>query len=555
MRKIFRLLGVLSLIILSSQAWSQQLITGDYTNEPFADFAKQIEKETDYKFYYNPEWTDSIFVNLRVKDKTLDVVLNIVFHDTDLRFIIDPAHDVVITKGQQLMADLPEGFFDVGTEKPEGFDAAMLSYGQEEETKTLKTPIEQKLFSIGIKTQNIQAGTATLAGYIRDATSGEGVVGAVVYVEDPWVGVATDQFGYYSITLPRGRHELKIKSVGMKNTRRQVILYSDGKLDINMEQDVVPLKEVVIESEKDANVRGMQMGLDKLDISTMKHIPQALGETDVMKVALTLPGVQSVGEGASGFNVRGGAVNQNLMLINDAPVFNSSHLFGFFSIFNADVIKSVELYKSGIPAQYGGRISSVFEVKTRDGNKKKITGSGGISPVTSKFMLEGPLVKDKSSFIIGARTTYSDWILKKIPDASIKNSAASFYDFNARFTYEFSDKDAIYLSGYYSADKFKLNSDSLYNYNNQNASLQWKHNFNNKLYGVTTAVYSGYAYNIQDVSVPVNSFDLAYKINEGNIKLDFSYFPNSNHKIDFGYSGIYYDMARATMGQTAVDRW
>ena len=542
MGKFYRILFVIILISSAIVARSQDLITGDYTNYPFHDFAKKIEKETDYKFYYNPAWMDSVLVNLRVKEKPLEVVLNVIFHNTDLRFIIDPSHQVIITKGQELMADLPEGFFDVGNGPSAEYNSSMLSFGQEEEAEKLRTSIENKLFEIGIKTRKIQEGSANLAGYIRDASSGEAVVGAVVYIEDPWTGVASDQFGYYSITLPRGRHEMKIKSVGMKSTKRQIILYSDGKLDINLEQDIIPLKEVVIESEKDVNVRGIQMGLDKLDISTMKQIPLALGETDVMKVALTLPGVQSVGEGASGFNVRGGAVDQNLMLINDAPIFNSSHLFGFFSIFNPDVIKSVELYKSGIPAQYGGRISSVFEVKSRDGNKKKITGTGGISPITSRFMLEGPIIKDKSSFIIGARTTYSDWLLKKIPDASIKNSTASFYDLNARITHEFSDKDALYLSGYYSNDKFKLNSDSLYNYNNQNASLQWKHNFNNKLYGVTTAIFSQYSYNIKDVSVPVNSFELGYKINEGNFKLDFSYFPSSEHKIDFGYSGIYYDL-------------
>ena len=220
-----------------------------------------------------------------------------------------------------------------------------------------------------------------------------------------------------------GRYDLKVRGVGIKNTTRKVVLHGNGKLEIEVEEDIVTLKEVVIEAEKDKNVSGMQMGLEKIDIKTMKQVPTAFGETDLLRVVLTLPGVKSVGEGSTGLNVRGGATDQNLILFNDATLYNPSHLFGFFSAFNPDILQSVELYKSAIPAKYGGRLSSVLDITTREGNKKKFAGSGGIGPLTSRLTLEGPLVKDKSAFIVSGRASYSDWILKQLNDKNFSQRA------------------------------------------------------------------------------------------------------------------------------------
>jgi hypothetical protein len=222
-----------------------------------------------------------------------------------------------------------------------------------------------------------------VAGHIREAKSGEPVPGASVYIEAPNIGVSTDQFGYYALTLPVGTHTLNIRGIGIKNTKRRIQLYSDGKLEVEVEEDITTLKEVIVEAEKDKNVAGMQMGVEKLDIKTMKQVPTAFGETDIMRVVLMLPGVKAIGEGSTGISVRGGGTDQNLILFNDATIYNPSHLFGFFSAFNPDILKSVELYKSGIPAKYGGRLSSVLDISTRDGNKKKYAGSGGIGLLTS----------------------------------------------------------------------------------------------------------------------------------------------------------------------------
>lgn len=427
-------------------------------------------------------------------------------------------------------------------------EGEVVDFLQAEEKKViLQNTLENTLIEVGSKSKIIDGQFVNLAGHIRDSKTGEPLIGAMMYIDNPRIGVATDQFGYYSINLPQGRLSLLLKCIGYKDTKRPLMLYSQGKLDLEMIEDVIPLKEVIIESEKDVNIAGMQMGVERLDAQSMKKVPPVLGEVDVLRVALTLPGVQSVGEGANGINVRGGNADQNLMLLNDATVYNPTHLFGFFSAFNPDVIKSVELHKGGIPAEFGGRISSVFEVQTKEGNNKNFVGSGGISPVTARLAFEGPIVKNKASYIVGGRSTYSDWILNRIPNDAINNSTASFYDLYARISYDINEKNTLYASGYYSHDKFGFNSDTIYSYTNQNVSLQWKHIFNNKLYGVFTGVYSGYTYHVKSEKNEVNAFDMDYAIKNINGKIDFSYFPNSRHKVDFGISSIYYGLEPGSM--------
>jgi hypothetical protein len=291
----------------------------------------------------------------------------------------------------------------------------------------------------------------------------------------------------------------------------------------------------------------MQMGLEKLDIKTMRQVPTAFGETDILRVVLTLPGVKSVGEGSTGMNVRGGATDQNLILFNDAVIYNPSHLFGFFSAFNPDILKTVELYKSAIPAKYGGRLSSVLDIRTRDGNNKKLSGAGGIGLLTSRLTLEGPIIKDKTSFIIGGRTTYSDWILNRLPNSTFKESSASFYDVNAHISHEINEQNTVYLTGYSSQDKFKLASDTTFKYLNQTASIKWKHIFSNKLYGVLTGAHSNYKYNINSEGNPVNASELTYGINQSSIMADFSYFPAAKHALDFGVSSTLYRVAPGSL--------
>src|SRR6202042_2058283 len=239
------------------------------------------------------------------------------------------------------------------------------------------------------------AGKATISGFIRNTRTGEPISGVVLTPEAPAISTVTDRYGYYSLSLPRGHHLLNIQALGMRDSHFQVVLYSDGKLDMDLREQVTTLREVIVSSQKTQNVNRVQLGVEKLDIQTIKTVPTVRGEADILRVVLPLPGVKSVGEASTGLNVRGSATDQNLILFNDATIYNPSHFFGFFSAFNPDVVKTVELYKSSIPARYGGRLSSVLDITSREGNKKNFSGTAGIGLLTSRFMLEGPIVKDK----------------------------------------------------------------------------------------------------------------------------------------------------------------
>ncbi len=283
------------------------------------------------------------------------------------------------------------------------------------------------------------------------------------------------------------------------------------------------------------------MGVQKLDIKTIKQVPVVFGEVDILRITTTLPGVKTVGESSTGLNVRGGAADQNLILFNDATIYNPSHFFGMFSSFNPDVVKDVELYKSGIPAKYGGRLSSVLNITSREGNKKEISGTAGIGALTSRLELEGPLIRDKSSFILAGRTTYSDWLLSLLPD-QYKNSRASFYDLNLNISHELDKKNSFYLTGYLSQDKFNLNSDTSYKYGNNNISLKWKHIFNNKLNGVVTGGYDRYEYKISSQSIPVSAYSLSFNINQYYLNADYNYYYSTKHTFNFGINSLFYKL-------------
>lgn len=297
----------------------QPLVSFQSDSASFQDFVNELEQQTDYHFYFDQRYTDSVYVILDVKQVSVKEALDKALQGTVLHYNIYN-QSIFITRDRQMLTELPIGFLKESQQAESKIDFDFSDFEAQEQRKR---QAEEKLYSVGKRTADMQ-GTAHLTGVLRDIKTGEPLIGAAVFVENPMVGVATDQFGTYTITLPKGRHMLKIKSVGMKPTHRYVMLYDNGKLDIDVEEDITPLKEVVVESERDVRVSSMQMGVEKLDIKTMKNMPQVLGETDVMKIVLTLPGVQSVGEGTSGLNVRGGATNQNLILYNDATVYNLS---------------------------------------------------------------------------------------------------------------------------------------------------------------------------------------------------------------------------------------
>nr|WP_317206580.1 TonB-dependent receptor [Hymenobacter translucens] len=525
---------------------AEKLVSGTFTRAPFEQFASQIEAQAPVRFFFDPTVVDSLLITLQVQNQPVRAVVEQALQNTGFHFVADEENRVFVFTGDMPQTDLSSLFFQpapassAATARP---DDPTLEQSPDRPREVSAS--EYKVHEIGAAGSS--KGKATLAGHVRQQKTGEPVIGAAVYIESPNIGTSTDQFGSYSLTLPVGRYDLKVRGVGIKNTKRQVVVRADGKLEIEVEEDIIPLREVVIEAEKDRNVSGMQMGLEKLDIKTMRQVPTAFGETDILRVVLTLPGVKSVGEGSTGLNVRGGATDQNLILFNDAIIYNPSHLFGFFSAFNPDILQGVELYKSAIPAKYGGRLSSVLDITTREGNKKKFAGSGGIGPLTSRLTLEGPILKDRSAFFISGRSSYSDWILHRLSSPGLKQSSAMFYDLTAHASHEVNEKNTVYATGYMSSDRFRLAGDTAYHYLNQNASVKWRHNVNNQLYGVLTGTYSHYEYDVTNSRNEVNASQLKYSIDQPALRADFSYFPSAKHTIDAGVSTQFYNISPGSL--------
>jgi hypothetical protein len=525
---------------------SDPLITGDFKHLTIDEFAKALQQQTGLRFYYDTAQFDSITIDISVKEKSLKDVLQLALANTNFRFSIDRHKNVFITNGIAVQTELADDFFD-SSKKIKGKDQpeVVIDDYEENERKKDSAILGNKLYVVGEKSLASADKKVSVAGYVKDVNTGEPVVGASIYIEDQKIGVTTDQFGYYSVSLSQGRHMLNIQSIGMRDTRRQVIAYSDGKMNIEMKKQVMTLKKVIVSAEKASNIKSLQMGLQKLDIKTIKQVPVVFGEADILKVALTMPGVQTVGEASTGLNVRGGSADQNLILFNDATIYNPSHFFGMFSAFNPEVVKDVELYKSSIPAKYGGRLSSVLEVNSREGNKKDFAGSAGVGLLTSRLNIEGPLIKDKSSFIFGARTTYANWLLNLLPD-QYKNSRASFYDLNLNISHQINKKNDLYLTAYMSNDHFNLNNDTTYGYDSKNISLKWKHVFNNKIYSLISGGYDRYEYYISSDINPLTAYKFSFNINQTYFKAHFNYYASTKHTIEFGLNSLFYKLHPGT---------
>lgn len=381
----------------------------------------------------------------------------------------------------------------------------------------------------------------TLNGFIKDSLTGESVAGASIAVYGQSRGVASNQYGFYSLTLEAGEYLVQVSHVSYTGKVIKVSLQQDRSLNVELLSRSAQIGEVVVYSKKrDGNVKNAQMGRSDLSISQVKAIPAFMGEVDILKAIQLLPGVQSAGEGNAGFYVRGGGPDQNLIMLDDAVVYNTGHLFGFFSIFNGDAIKNVSLIKGGMPAQYGGRLSSVLDVSMKEGNMNTLQGEGGIGLIASRFSLQGPLKKDKSSFIVSARRTYIDALVKPFvnKNSSFYGSGYYFYDLNAKINYRFSDKDRLYLSGYFGRDVFDFrNARRSFKTNipwgNSTATLRWNHVFSRRMFANTTAVYNDYNFRFaaaqENLEIGLNS-----GIRDMSIKTDFDYYPVPSHKLRFG---------------------
>ena len=381
----------------------------------------------------------------------------------------------------------------------------------------------------------------TISGYIKDNSTGEVLIGGTIYVEEISSGAQTNVYGFYSLTLPAGKYTLDYRYIGYLTKIIEVDLTKDETINIELAPEDVQLDEIVIRgAPEDRNVTSTEMSTVELDIKTIRKVPAFLGEVDVIKSIQLLPGVSTVGEGASGFNVRGGSVGQNLVLLDEAPVYNSSHLLGFFSVFNPDAVKDVKLYKGGIPARYGGRIASILDIRMKDGNAKKFGVQGGVGTIFSRIAVEGPTVKDKGSFILAGRRSYIDILARPFTDVLSDGAQLNFYDLTFKTNYKFNQNNTVFLSGYLGRDKFLFDANQGFSWGNKTATIRWNHLFGDRLFSNFTTFFSDYDYSLAFGENEFDRFEWKSRIRTINFKPEFTYFINSSNELIFGGDIIYY---------------
>jgi len=390
----------------------------------------------------------------------------------------------------------------------------------------------------------------TISGTVKDVSNGETLLGASVFLEGTNNWALTNQYGFYSITAPKGKYTLIVSYIGYSDYKIKFDLEGNHKFNIELKISSMELDEVIINSEESdrINIKRPQMSVTRLSALTIKQIPAVLGEVDVLKSIQMLPGVTNGGEGSGGFNVRGGAVDQNLVLLDEAIIYNSSHFFGFFSVFNNDAIKGAKLYKGDIPAKYGGRVSSVLDVRQKDGNNKKLSLAGGVGLISSRLTLEAPIKKNKGSFLIAGRASYAHLFMKMREE--LKDDKINFYDLNLKANYEINKNNKVFLSGYFGRDQFNISNIVHNSYGNAIGNIRWNHIFNDRLFSNLSFIYSKYDYQI---ILDFITLDWVSNIKNYNLKYDFRYYVNEKVKLDFGFSGISYSLNPGEINPTTPD--
>jgi len=497
--------------IAQSQETRETKITQSFNNAPVLDFFNYLEKTCHINFYYKEEWIKSAKVTGTFSNTPLHQVLNQALNDVGLTF-------------QFYQPDM------------------VFIYSRSAESQSFSGLRESQVLVIGNPLEQQVQKRAKLNGKVIDGKTGDPLPGAVVYNTETKIGVVTDSKGKYSIEMPTGELRLKISFMNFENKELKIELIQDGSADFELFEKSRTIDEVTIFGESKKSSKA-QMSMIKLSALTIKELPVFMGEADLIKSMVMMPGVQSVGEMSSGFNVRGGNTDQNLVLVDGTSLFNTTHLFGFFSMINQDALADVTLYKGGTPASYGERASSVMEVQLKNGNDKYLSIYGGVGLIDSRLTIEGPLnKKKKSTFMLGARSSYSDWMLRQTQYPAFMNSVAHFYDINGTANFELGPNNHLKLTGYLSSDAFNLNTSTLYNYGNTLGSLNWKLNLTDKIISHLTIAYSGYNLQVdqKDPVLPQDDYTLKSSIQYGNLKYILSLYPNEKHHINAGMQVIGY---------------
>ncbi|WP_417559072.1 TonB-dependent receptor [Mesoflavibacter zeaxanthinifaciens] len=527
-KTILLYIALFSIYMLNAQS---EKISVSFSNNSMVEILEKLEQESNLRFYYQDNWFDTYKTTNSYENKTIEFILSDLFSSSSINFLIYD-NKVILTNNSIVYQELPDDFFK--TEEQ--------SYYPENDAIFYNQYDSKNVITVGKQNVNLKAQEFRVSGRVTEENTGKPIEGLVIILPKTNKQITTDKNGRFSVTVPSGLNTIETKLLGYQEESLNVLVYGNGTVNLKISESAEALDEVLIESTRNQNVKEAIVGITRIDIAGLKNIPVVLGERDILKIATTLPGIKTAGEGSAGFNVRGGRADQNLILLDDAVIYSPSHFLGFFSAINPFATGSVDIYKASIPAEYGGRLSSVFDIKTKEPNYEKFSGEGSIGPITGSVNLQTPIVKDKISLTTAVRATYSDWILRSLDEESLKNSEASFYDVLLKYDHKINENNKFQATGYYSKDKFSITSDSIFGYNNALASLKWDHTFNGKHKAEVIAVNSQYKYGIEYEGLSNSNFDFDYKINETQLKLNMKYLHSDKHKFTYGASTKLYQI-------------
>ena len=502
----------------------------------------EIENTTEYKFYFIKNWLPEELINKTYSNATIDAILSDLLKETVLNYFIYDSNQIILSQNNAIYSKIPEGQSideEVVIAKPI-FEEKKVAETTTNQKTTAPTKIEEETIKIGKEETTPQQKKYTISGYVKDVDTKKPLANVAVTVLDGTAGTTTDADGFYQLELVPGTYTLVTSALNAKTSRRKITVFNDGEVNFDLKENVETLDEVVVEAEADRNVKEVITGITKIDVEGIKNIPLVLGERDILKVATTLPGISTSGEGASGYNVRGGNTDQNLILLDGVSVYNPTHFFGIFSALNPFTTGDVNIYKGNIPAEYGGRLSSVFDIQTKNANTEEFGAEVSIGPVTSNVMFDIPIVRERAGLIVGGRSTYSNWILRSLDEESLRNSQASFYDAILKYNHEINENNDIKATAYYSNDRFSITSDSLYGYSNRALSFAWNHRFNDDHRMEFLLTNSEYAFNIEYDGDFNTDFELNYKNAETEARFKFNYNLDKTKNITYGIASKLY---------------
>lgn len=535
MKKYFQLI-FLCLGFLAFAQKTEIKVSVSITSGSLAELITEIETQTGLRFFMQEDWKNSPIPNKVFDQVNLVEVLDFYLSNTSFNYYISPDNRVILTQNNRIYTELPDGFFK--SVRTSVYDEQQNRAPVFVTNQTQQSPIET--IRVGKERKTTTKQLVTISGKIVNAETKQPIADVAVVNTTNGNGTVSNANGYYELKIPVGVHVLETSALGLSEERKRVIAFDSGTVNFSISDSFEMLDEVVLRGNATQNIEDTSTGNNRIGSEESKNIPLVLGERDVLKVATTLPGVTTAGEGAAGFNVRGGKTDQNLILLDDAVVYNPSHFFGIFQALNPFAIEEVSIYKGSIPAEYGGRLSSVFDITTKDVSTSKFTGEASVGPVTANAVVQIPIVENKSGLLLGGRAAYSDWVLSALNDTSLKETGASFYDAILKYQHQIDQNNDLRVSAYYSKDAFNITRDSLYSYANALASIKWNHQFNANTTGNLILAKSRYNFDI-DVTTDDN-FTQRFQIDETELKAQVQQKLSAKHTINYGASAKLYQV-------------